>query len=206
MKSNKKLTYTLIGVFGILIALSLIFILNSTQILRAIGVTQPAPVFTFNVSKAPGWWAAQNYNSRASATDDYQGSEPVDKLPVASMTVFKGKQGEYATACFVMFSYYDYKVDVNQLKTDKDSETQAGTSMQKTSEQSLSIDAFDKARNFTLTSYELIGPDAKNAMKGMSYGWVEVDNGYVSVSGVCPTSGELDDTYSTIEAMSLVKQ
>jgi len=54
------------------------------------------------------------------------------------------------------------------------------------------------------TNYKLVGPDVENAMKGMSYGWVDTGDGYVSVSGVCPTTSELDDTLKAISAITLV--
>jgi len=206
MAKNKKIIYIVVGTLGILIALGLLFALNSNQILRAAGTPGSAPVFTFSEQKAPGWWAAKNYNSKASAGKDYQGSEPVDKLSVASLNIFKGKEGDNATACFVMFAYYDYKVDTVQLKKDKDSAVLASASMKKIGENSLSFDALGVAKNFTLTKYELIGPDAEHSMKGMSYGWIDAGDGYITVSGVCPTGSELDDTFSAMGAVSLAKQ
>lgn len=203
---KQKILYIVVGVVGVLVVLGLAFALNSDQILRAIGVSKPAPIFTFNESKAPGWWAAENHNSQTTAGENYQGSEPIDKLPVASINIFKGKEGEYATACFVMFSYYDYKADVAQLKNDKENEVSVSTSMKKIGEENAAIETFGVTKNFTLTKYELIGADAENAMKGMSYGWVDLDDGYISVSGVCPTGVELDSTLSASSAISLVKQ
>ncbi len=207
MTKNKKITYILIVAASILAALTIVFILNSNQILQAAGITKSAPVFIFNDSKVPGWWAADNYNSRESTDpQNYEGSEPINTLPVASMNIFKGNKGEHKTACFVMFSYYDYKVDVVQLKKDKQSEVSASTTMKGIGEDTTSIILLGETKNLTLMNYELIGPDAENAMKGMSYGWVDLKDGYVSVSGVCPTSDELGDTMSVITAISLVKQ
>lgn len=201
--AKNKIIYIAAGIVGTLIVLSVLFALNSSQILRAFGVSKSAPIFTFSESKAPGWWAAENYNSRASADENYEGDEPVDKLPVASMNIFKGKEGEYRTDCFVMFSYYDYKADTAQLKKDKENQTSASMSMKNIGEDTLSIEVFGAPKSFTLTKYELSGPDAENAMKGMSYGWIDLDDGYISVSGVCPTGSEFDDTLVMISAMSL---
>ncbi len=202
MIKNKKIKYSVIGLVGILVVVGLLIALNSPQILRALNISSTPAVFIFNESKAPGWWSAENYNSQAS-TKNYEGSEPIDKLSVASMNVFKGKKGEFKTACFVMFSYYDYAVDVAQLKKNKDSESLSSGSMKNVGESTLSFDVFNTPKDFTLTKYELTGPDAENAMKGMSYGWVNTGSGHISVSGVCPTAGELDDTVQVIGAMSL---
>lgn len=209
MTKNKKIAYIIAGTVVITAVLGSLVVLNATHTLRATGASKSAsaPIFIFNETKALDWWAAENYNSRASTDENtYQGSEPIGKLPVASMSVFKGKKGEYATACFVMFSYYDYRADVVQLKKDKDSEVLTGTSMKKIGESVLSINALGTTKSFTLTNYELIGEDAESAMKGMSYGWVELGDKHISVSGVCPTGSELDETFSVIGAVSLVEQ
>ena len=207
MTKNKKAVVIIVCSLAILIGLGVTYILNSTQILRAVGLSKPAPVFVFNESKAPGWWAAENYNSRDSTKPDkYEGSEPIEKLPVASMNVFKGEKGQYKTACFILSSYYDYKTDTAQLSKNKEDEVRASTSMRKIGDSNVSINMFGEPKSFTMKNYELVGPDAENAMKGMSYGWIEAGDGYVGVNSVCPTASELDETSAVIGALSLVKQ
>lgn len=207
MTKKKKIIVIIIGIAGLLAILGTVFALNSEQILRTLGVTKPAPVFSYKDTKAPGWWATDNYNSQESVNrDEYKGSEPIDELPVASVNVFKGKKGQYATACFVMFSYYDYKTDTAKLLEEKNREVAASDSMKKIGNETLSINAVGETKSFTLAQYELIGPDAENSMKGMSYGWVDLGDGYMSVSGVCPTAAELGDTVDAISAISLVRQ
>ena len=206
MRKNKKTPYIVVGIIVVLAVFGLAFAFKSNQILQTKVVPKSAPIFTFTKSNAPGWWAGGNFNARASATNDYKGSEPVEKLSVASMNVYNSEEGEYATACFIMFSYYDYKGDVERLKTDKEAEVLASASMKKIGESVVSMNAFGESKNFTLTNYELIGPDAENVMKGMSYGWVDLSDGYVTVSGVCPSAGELDNALAVMSAVSLAKQ
>lgn len=207
MHKNKKVIYILVSVIAILGVVVSVFILNSNQIFSAFGLTKNPPIFMFNEQKAPGWWAAENYNSKASTdAKKYQGNEPIDKLPVASMNVFKGKQGEYATACFVLFSYYDYKADTNELSANKEREVAASNSMKFAGETTTSMSILGSAKGVTLRNYELIGPDAENAMKGMSYGWIDLDDGYISINGVCPTANELNNTASIFNGITLVKQ
>jgi hypothetical protein len=208
MTKNKRNWLISIASVGILAILGALFVLNSNQILLAVGVTQPTPAFSFNESKASGWWAAENYNSQVSMSKekDYQGDEPIDKLSVASMNVFKGKKGDNATACFVMFSYYDYKTDIARLKAEKDAGTRQGDSeFQNVGDVQSTISTPEGVKSYTLTKYELSGPGTENSMKGMSYGWVELDKGYIQVSGVCPTAVELGDTVQISEAVSLAK-
>lgn len=206
---NKRNWYIVISGVGIIAVLGVLFMLNSNQILRAVGVSKPAPIFTFNESKASGWWAGENYNSKEAeaSAEDYQGTEPIEKLPVASINVLKGKQGEYATACFVMFTYYDYQTDITKLKAEKDAGTpQVDSKFHNIGDVQSNISTPDGIKSYTLTKYELSGPGTDNSMKGMSYGWIELGKGYIQVNGVCPTAAELEDTLQISEAISLVKQ
>ncbi|MFZ1301151.1 MAG: hypothetical protein WAQ27_01045 [Candidatus Microsaccharimonas sp.] len=205
---RKGLLYIVIGSIAILVSVSLLFLLNSSQVLRLVGVSKSVPVFTFTDSKAPGWWAAENYNSQASMSteEDYQGSEPIDKLSVASMNVFKGKKGDNATACFVMFTYYDYSTDVAKLKATSDTElSKDGSGYKYVGDMQSTINTPDGVKSYTLAKYELSGPGTENSMKGTSYGWIKLNQGHIQVSGVCPTAAELDDTAQISEAISLVK-
>ena len=207
MRLNKKVISIIVVALVLVVAVGVLFAFNSSRILNTIGVTKPAPVFTFDQSKAPEWWAADNYNSKASTKpENYEGSEPIDKLPVASMNVFIGKKGEYKTACFVLFSYYDYKADTEQLKKNKENEVLASSSMKKVGEGASTITILGETKPVAMVNYELVGPDAENSMKGMGYGWVGLDDGYVSVNSVCPTAGELGDTQAAMNAISLVRQ
>lgn len=209
MAASKRNWYIGIAGMGILAVLSIIFVVNSSDILRAIGAPKPAPAFMFNESKAPNWWAAENYNSQAamSKEKDYRGSVPIEKLPVASITVVKGKKGDNTTACFVMFSYYDYKTDIAKLKAEKNAGTLQGDSkFQNVGDMQSAINIPEGMKRFTLTKYELSGTGTENSMKGMSYGWIELNDGYIQVSGVCPTAAELQEAAQISEAISLVRR
>ncbi len=206
--THKRKWLIVFSSIGIVVVLGVLLVLNLNKAPLASGVKDPAPVFTFNGSKAPGWWAVKNYNSQASTSteSEYQGSEPIDKLPIASINVNKGKDGEYATACFVMFTYYDYRTDIAKLKAEKDAGTTQGESkFQNVGDMQSTISTPEGIKSYTLTKYELSGPGTENSMKGMSYGWVELNDGYIQVSGVCPTETELDDTAHISEAVSLAK-
>lgn len=203
---NKRNCYIIIGIIAILAILSVLFALNSSQILRAVGISKPVPVFSFNESKAPNWWAGENYNSKAaeSKTGNYQGKEPIDTLPVAGMTVLKGKNGDNATNCFVTFTYYDYQTDIAKLKSEKDTVT-SGFDMkfQNVGDIQSNLSTPGGVKAYTLTKYELSGPGAGSSLKGMGYGWLELNDGYIQVSAVCPTATELDETVQVSEAVSL---
>lgn len=206
MTKNKKLLSIITLIIAIFICVGVVFALNSKQVLSTFGIASAAPVFTFDEVKGDGWWASENYNSQASANpEEYKGDEPIDKLPVAGRTVLKGAKGEYTTSCFVMFAYYDYKTDVAQLQKEKDDEVAKSTSMKRIGSQELQFSVLGAPKSLTMTNYELIGKEAKDSMKGMSYGWLATDDGHISVSGVCPTAAELKSTAAAINALSLTR-
>lgn len=206
MTKNKRNWCIVVGSIGILAIVTALFVLNSSEILRAIGVSKPVPVFVFNESKAPNWWAGENYNSKAAEAKwaGYQGQEPIDKLPVAGMTVLKGRNGDNATNCFVTFTYYDYQTNIAKLKAEKDAGTPGGDmKFQDVGDIQLNVSTPDGLKGYSLTKYELSGPGAESSMKGMGYGWIELNEGYIQVSAVCPTVAELDETAQISGAASL---
>lgn len=205
MKNKLKLYITL-GIVGVVILVGSLVALNWEQILRMTSTKEATPIFVFNESEAPDWWAGDSYNAQESVNpEEYQGPEPIDTLPFASINVMKGKKGEYATSCFVMFSYYNYNADISKLKAEKEAGTSSGDmNFKNIGEAQSRIQTIDGMKSFTLTKYELSGPGAENSMKGMSYGWIELKKGYIQVSGVCPTALELDGTLRISEAVSLI--
>lgn len=207
MIKNKKVTYLAIGIVTALAIFGILFALHSDQILRAIGYTKTAPVFTFDAAKAPNWWAGDNYNTRDSVeSEGHEEDESIDRMPVASMTVLKGKQSEYTTSCFVMLSYYDYSVDVAQLEKETADGYATNGTAKNIGKNTVSMTVLGETKEVALTKYELVGVDSENAMKGMSYGWIDMGDSYVSVSGVCPSGSELDDTLAAVNAVSLIRQ
>lgn len=204
MKKTKKL-FIILTICILLVVATGIYVWNSPKLLSAFGFTKPVPVFIFDQSKAPGWWAGDNYNSQAGVDDTYEGDVPPDKLPVAGFNIFKGKKGQNETDCFVMVSYYDYKEDVARLKEEKERSTPTSMPTVKVGEKEAAINVLGSSRAFSLTHFEVTGPESKDLMKGMNYGWIETDEGYISVAGVCPTAAQLDDTIEVMKAISLVK-
>lgn len=203
MAKNKKPTYIISAVVLLVLVLGLGAVALFTPALKVIGLNTATPGFVFDETKAEGWWATDNYNARASAGDDYQGTDPIEKLPVATINVFKGEKGSDETACFVMFAYYAISADVIKLKNDKDAEVAASTTMQKVGEVSTIITVLGSSQSVTMANYELIGPESQDSMRGMGYGWVNAGKGYISISSVCPTAGELEAATSPIPAVKL---
>lgn len=93
MKNKLKLYITL-GIVGVVILVGSLVALNWEQILRMTSTKEATPIFVFNESEAPDWWAGDSYNAQESVNpEEYQGPEPIDTLPFASINVMKGKKG-----------------------------------------------------------------------------------------------------------------
>ena len=207
MIKNQKLILVFTPLALLMVA-GILFAFNSEKVLGLIGSTLKDPIFVFSQDKAPDWWAAKNYNAQESANEEeYQRDSPIDKLPVASIHAFKGIEGDGRTDCFVSLSYYDYKTDLSKLKAEKDAGMPSGDfSMNEVGQSEASLTIFGGSKTIIMNNYELSGAGSENSMKGMSYGWIEGVDGYIEVSGVCPTANELGQVADVTPAISLVKQ
>ena len=204
MAKNK---YFIGAAIVVLAAVGTLFVLNTTQILTIIGVSPKAPVFSFDTATAPGWWSTENYNSQASADDNDKASGSVEKLPVASINIFKGKKGDTTTACFVMYSYYNYKADLETLPSQKMKNSNASdNNIRKVGALDVSMKTPAGTKSYILNTYERVGPDSVDSMKGEGYGTVDLGDGYVTVNAVCPIVDDLATTTSAIGAASLIKE
>lgn len=205
LKNRKILYFVGVGIVA-LVGIGVLVTLNMKQAVNDTDVSSVAPTFHFDQSAAPGWWNTENYNNQASSDDDSLGSEVTQKLPVARMSIFKGAKGDGATACFVMYAYYNYAADLDVLRGNNKEVNTAGTNVQQLEDAELSIDTPDGKVSYTLHQYALSGPDRKNSMNGTSYGFVDLNDGYIQISGVCPTGDDLSDAMSVMSAVSLVKE
>ncbi len=201
--SKSKRTFFIAGTVLLVVTLGVLIALNAKQVLDAVGVSTEPPVFSFNKAVAPGWWNTENYNNQADK--DYNGDEPIEKLPVARMNVFKGTKGDGATACFVMYEYYNYTVDTSALYDKAKPASSADIQVERLDDSQASLNTPDGNKSFVLHNYETSGTGSENSMKGTSYGFIPLNDGYIEISGVCPTGDELSDTISVMSAVSLVK-
>ena len=205
MAKNKRV-FLFAGVgFVILMAAVIIAVLNTQQVLSIFGISSKAPVFVFNQSAAPGWWNADNYNNQASADPKDKNSEPINTLSVARMNIFKGTKGDGATACFVMFAYYNHPADASTLHNPHKPGSTANITVQSLKDTTAFINTPSGTKSYVIHNYATSGPGSENSMKGTSYALVDLGNGYITVDGVCPTGGELEGVTSAMGAVSLVK-
>ncbi len=170
---------------------------------RATLTAQPKqPTFSFDTTKAPGWWSPGNYSSTAEDAKNYQGDT---KLPVASINAFKGAQGNTQDACFVIASYQEGTVDsaamlANKTKPSDDTSTDTSTYVPTgTSEET--IQTHEGAKTYSLHQYDLKSPTP--VQRGNAFGYVQLSKGYVQITSICPTAEDLADTEEALNAISL---
>lgn len=200
-KNKKIIIYALCGALLLSASLTAVFLLKPFE---STGQVSNVPAFVFSEEDAPGWWAGNNHNERASVSDEEINPRPIETLSTASIVAFKGEKNVVETACFAMFTYYDYRVDLAELKAEKDAGAlQEELKMTGVGETQVTMAVFGKEATLTLNNYEISGPGSENSMKGTSFGWIEAGEGYVQVNGVCPTASELSLVADVVPAIAL---
>lgn len=204
--TKKKLFVTVLVAVILLGIIATIFIFNNSNLKKVIGIKVDVPIFAFNEQVADGWWATGNSNAQATVTDDYAGDTPIDKLPIASRNIFQ-KQPGTTDGCFVMYSYYNYPADIDALRKERESgfDKQSDLIYNALGTQLLAIDSPEGTKPYEVYQYAVTGPGSKQMQRGMSWGYVQLSNGYIAVNGVCPEGDQLNGTSSAMRSISLIK-
>lgn len=168
------------------------------------------PVFSFDESKADGWWGSKNSNQQSVAGSDYSGKEPRDKLPTADISVHHVTADKVAEkdGCFVLFSYYNYPLDnvadafkaYEDKKTNLDDKAKLETigTLDKT------LATYEGAVSFELRQYDLSVP-GNDVLSGYEVGFANTNEGHIKTEGVCKAASDLPLTLPAIDAVTLEK-
>lgn len=199
---NKKLVTLLIFTPIIVAVTTILLLLNTLQ--TQFAPEAPKPLFTFNESSAPGWWAAENWHGSNDGSNVEQGE---DKSLITGRNYFSGTREQPGT-CFVMYFYKEGTVDAGsaiQDITDKSADKEAGESMQKLGTHNYTLQTFNGVKNFELHQYELVGGEANQKASGIEVAYVPLNEGYVEIRGHCEKADQLNQTLPLFEAVSLKK-
>jgi len=206
--TKKKLAITILVTVVLLgIAIGIFLLMNNqmgNNLKKVIGTKTTVPTFVFSEQKANGWWAADNYNSKEHA-DEYSGKDK-DKLSVASRNIFQSKD-KAIDSCFVMYEYYDYITDTNALiKQKQDGATVASELIyNKLNTETTTIDTPEGVKSYELHEYAISGPGSKQMQRGMSFGYIDLSDGYISINGICPEGNQMSSTILGMKSISLVR-
>lgn len=168
------------------------------------------PKFSYDGSKVSGWKGSENINLQTVAGSNYQGKEPVDKLPVADLTVHHGESSTDIPDdnCFVMFSYFDYLLDDagEAYKKYEDSKKHQG-SLTVLKPQKARIATYEGVKEFDMRRYDFtVGSDDDSALAGYQIGFIPLAGGYIRTEGVCKTADDLHLISSVVDAVELLER
>lgn len=171
--------------------------------------TTSYPTFSSDSSKTSGWWSSENENMQKvakSAGSSYRGTEPIDKLPVADLTIHHGEKGTAMApedSCFTAFSYYDYPLDgLDAAYGEYKDRKEAQGVLKELEPRELTIKTFEGDEKYTLRQYDYT-IEGEDVLSGYQVGFIELNDGYVRVEGVCKTAKDLALNLPIFESVSL---
>lgn len=164
------------------------------------------PSFVFSQNAVDGWSAGENFNARATATKEYNGDEPIERLPVAGKVMLQSRDATQ-DSCFVSYSYYDYGADGLALQKAREEAVVQGSALvlEKMSDGVSSIETPEGIKHFKVSLYGISGPGSDSVQRGLSLGYVELSSGHIRIEGICPEPESLSGTLEPMRHMSLVK-
>lgn len=167
----------------------------------------PLPKFSFDQSKASGWWGRDSINVQEVAhTTNYTGNEPIEKLPVADTTIFHGTTEQAAAdGCFVTFSYYNYPIaDLGTAYREYESRKTAQGTLEILQPSQQVAKTFEGNKIYELRQYSYT-IEGKDTLSGYEIGFIELASGSIRVEGVCKTAKDLVLTQPILNSVTLNK-
>lgn len=195
---NKKLI-ALVTVGPLLLALVSGFIAYK-NLQAEITPQESKPLFTFEESKAPGLWAADNWHGSS-------GAEASDESTITGRNFFTGTREQPGT-CFVMYFYKKGSVDVAsaiEKIANESANKDAGESMQKLGTLNYAMQTIDGTKEFELHQFNLVGGSANQTASGIEVGFIPLSEGYIEIRGNCENAEQLEQTLPVFEAVGLKK-
>jgi len=192
----------------LLIIISLTFLLIAAAIGTTIWYKVDAlqdkyPLFSFDQSQEPGWWSPGSYKTTPEDIENYEKNkqDPDSSMPLASISAFKGKKGDYGDVCFVMAFYQKGTIDIaNTLKEVLNTKDDSMT-VNPTGTTQLSMLTPEGKKDYVLHQYDYVTASA--IQHGNEYGFIQLSDGYIKITGVCPTADMLPSTQAALSAISL---
>lgn len=166
------------------------------------------PTFAFNKSQGDGWWGRENVNVQEVAkTSNYTGQTPIEKLPVADLTIFQGESmaDKPEEGCFISYSYYDFPLsDVKSAYSNYfgGKHTDAGT-LDTFEPIKSSIDTFEGTKEYDLHQYRFT-LDGQDTLQGYQIGFIPLSSGYIRTEGICKTYEDLMLTEPILGSVELL--
>lgn len=169
----------------------------------------PVPTFSSSLSESDEWWTSENTNVQAMAKSlgsNYTGEEPVDKLPVADITIHHGDKDGKTTpddSCFVAFSYFTYPLDsIEAAHAEYENRKNAQSEAVKLDSITETLDTFEGNKEYELRRYNYV-IDGQDILSGYEIGFVSMSQSHIRIEGVCKTPENLDLLTPVIKTVTL---
>lgn len=195
---NKKLTI-IISIAFVLIAAAI----GTTIWYKVYAFEAKYPLFTFNQSQEPGWWSPGSYKTTPEDIENYEKNkqDPGSSMPLASISAFKGKKGDYGDVCFVMAFYQKGTIDITSTLKEVVNTRDDSMTVKLTGTTQLSMLTPEGKKDYVLHQYDYVTASA--IQHGNEYGFIQLSDGYIKITGVCPTADMLPSTEAALSALSL---
>lgn len=167
------------------------------------GVAIQKPAFSFNSSKATGWWTGGSMSGTDNISDARKNG--AQNLPSASIAIAQGTSNAPG-ACFVMFFYQKGAIDADiVLETMKADATKGheGLSLKEIGTKQPTVKTFEGEKNYILHQYNLVGAPGEGIARGVEFGYLPLGEGYIEVRGYCEAADQLIDTLPVFHAVEL---
>lgn len=207
-KHKKRIFLAVFFGVTLLVTIAVIFILrgsppDSLETAKDSG----EPSFSFDSTRAQGWWSAGN---RAPATNAIDGPEmDTSELPIADISVHEEKTDTATSSgCFVSFSYYAVSIDpaaTLQAKAAQITEGRSGIVVNAVGVQDAQIVTPEGVKAYKVHQYALEGSPSQNILRGAQFAYVPIQSGHIQVFGYCKKASDLAKTTPVLSAVSLSK-
>lgn len=164
------------------------------------------PSFTFDTTTALDWWTSGSSWPSDQDVTQYEDSAP---LPIVSFLAFEGVKdaNDRIDQCFISASYYEGNVDISFALQEKEYGMIKGrensVSLSKIGEVLQTIKTSEGGKEYVIHQYDLTPAEGEEYQRGNEFGYVQLENGYIHIFGVCPTADMLGSTISAISALEL---
>jgi len=202
MKSSKKSTTQKTIIISTAIVLIAAMLTAGVLYWNNTYSTKPAdekkPTFSFDASKSPGWWSPGNYSSTKEDLMNYKGEA---SLPVSSLNAFKGEKGDTTDQCFVTASYQPGTIDIEKKLAQKTVAIDSSSSYKFLGTRPQTIRTPEGTKEYSINQYDLVTQTP--SQYGNEFGFIQLKEGYISVTGVCPTADMLTANETALNAIRL---
>lgn len=161
------------------------------------------PYFSFDASKAPGWFDGMNSSSKGAVV-----TEDTPFAPKVSFTIMEGESptNPKQNGCFIMYFLFDASTSIEareQYKHRFDDVPQSGVQTEETGIVRASLVTPEGTKSFDLHQQHYVN-NSEPIMEGGATGYVSLTDGFIEVQAICKTIGDIPGITAIIPSVTLL--